>query len=132
MEEMLLAAHRILFCRYKGTLAKCRGRIPLDRRERATAKSGSPHKPGGSFEWTLRTQYHYNVQPPGYVDKTLNRFVFVREMVPELMVPDLSDFPLKPYVAYNVKEITNDKTLPKDIFNACYAKTIVDEFIKAE
>jgi hypothetical protein len=32
------------------------------------------------------------VQKHGYIDPKTNKFVFVEEMVPELIVPDLKDF----------------------------------------
>lgn len=40
------------------------------------------------------------VQPVGYHDEKTGKFVIVKEMVPELVVPDLSKFKLKPYVSY--------------------------------
>ncbi|CAD5212771.1 unnamed protein product [Bursaphelenchus okinawaensis] len=41
-------------------------------------------------------------QPTGYVDPVSKEFVHVPEMVPELIVPDLTGFELKPYVSYKV------------------------------
>ncbi|KAL7675614.1 hypothetical protein ACOME3_001880 [Neoechinorhynchus agilis] len=109
------------------------GLIPLDKRERATAKSGSPHRPGGSYDWLLKTRYHYNVQSPGYVDKKRMRFIYIEEMEPELVVPELSAHDLerlKPYVSYNVdvdgKEPTvqNEPMHPKEIFEHVQAKNV--------
>uniref|UniRef100_A0A914GZ24 Nicastrin n=1 Tax=Globodera rostochiensis TaxID=31243 RepID=A0A914GZ24_GLORO len=40
------------------------------------------------------------VQPTGYNDPVSGEYVHVPEMVPELVVPDLSNFELKPYVSY--------------------------------
>lgn len=40
------------------------------------------------------------VYPTGYVDQKTGKFVQVRGMVPELVVPDLSSVDLKPYVSY--------------------------------
>ncbi|KAI1707174.1 mitochondrial ribosomal protein l27 domain-containing protein [Ditylenchus destructor] len=40
------------------------------------------------------------VQPTGYVDPQSGDFVHVPEMRPQLVVPDLTDFDLKPYVSY--------------------------------
>lgn len=40
------------------------------------------------------------VQPTGFDDPMTGKFVHVPEMVPELIVPDLSNFELKPYVSY--------------------------------
>lgn len=40
------------------------------------------------------------VYPTGYEDPVTKKFVNVPEMVPELIVPDLTGFELKPYVSY--------------------------------
>ncbi|VDN57492.1 unnamed protein product [Dracunculus medinensis] len=40
------------------------------------------------------------VQPTGYVDPVSKKFVSVKEMIPELVVPDLTNFPLRPYVSF--------------------------------
>ena len=36
----------------------------------------------------------------GYNDPNTGEFVLEKEMIPELIVPDLSGFKLKPYVSY--------------------------------
>lgn len=59
---------------------------------------------------------------PGYwKDKKL---VHVPEMVPELVVPDLTDFKLKPYVSYRTEDIEQEKFTPEHLFYAVYAKKI--------
>lgn len=40
------------------------------------------------------------VAPTGYKDPATGKFVSVPEMIPELVVPDLSGFELKPYVSF--------------------------------
>ncbi|TMS38758.1 hypothetical protein L596_005408 [Steinernema carpocapsae] len=40
------------------------------------------------------------VQPVGYNDPLTGEFVKVQEMIPELVVPELNGFDLKPYVSY--------------------------------
>uniref|UniRef100_A0A1I7YB11 39S ribosomal protein L41, mitochondrial n=1 Tax=Steinernema glaseri TaxID=37863 RepID=A0A1I7YB11_9BILA len=40
------------------------------------------------------------VQPVGYKDPITGEFVKVPEMIPEIVVPDLAGFQLKPYVSY--------------------------------
>lgn len=52
----------------------------------------------------------------------------IPEMVPELIVPDLTDFPLKPYVSYATKEIYQAELTSKDIFNVIYGKKIIRDF----
>uniref|UniRef100_A0A915PF65 39S ribosomal protein L41, mitochondrial n=1 Tax=Setaria digitata TaxID=48799 RepID=A0A915PF65_9BILA len=45
--------------------------------------------------------HHYTgVQDVGFVDPVTERFVHVEEMYPELIVPDLRGFRLRPYVSY--------------------------------
>ena len=52
----------------------------------------------------------------------------VPEMVPELVVPDLGDCQLKPYVSYRTKEIYQEPLTAKDLFNAVYGKKIISDF----
>lgn len=40
------------------------------------------------------------VKTVGYRDPDTKKFVTIKEMVPELIVPDLTGFTLKPYVSY--------------------------------
>ena len=44
------------------------------------------------MEWTKMKITHRGVQQPGYNDPLTQRFIFVKEMVPEIIVPDLVDF----------------------------------------
>lgn len=68
------------------------------------------------------------VPPTGVVHRVTGEYIHVPEMVPELVVPDLTDFQLKPYVSYKAKEITQKELSPKDIFNSVYAADIEDDF----
>ena len=87
----------------------------------------------------------------GYFDHLTAKFVYMEEMEPELVVPDLTDFKvdgflfirvlhfssfpvfqLKPYVSYNVTEIKQDQFLARHLFNATYAQSIADEFKRGE
>lgn len=52
----------------------------------------------------------------------------VPEKVPELIVPDLTGFKLKPYVSYRAKEVIQEKLTSKDLFNAIYGTKIVNDF----
>ena len=88
---------------------------------------------------------------PGYFDHETAKFVYVEEMEPELVVPDLTDFKvienmlnfivffmkicsvqLKPYVSYDVTDIKQGQFLARDLFNATYAKSIADEFKRGQ
>eukprot|EP00095_Tigriopus_kingsejongensis_P012188 snap_masked-scaffold521_size146803-processed-gene-0.1 protein:Tk12188 transcript:snap_masked-scaffold521_size146803-processed-gene-0.1-mRNA-1 annotation:"39s ribosomal protein mitochondrial precursor" len=52
----------------------------------------------------------------------------VPEKVPQLIVPDLTDCELKPYVSYRTKEIYQEEFTAKDLFNAVYGKKILSDF----
>lgn len=90
----------------------------------------------------------------GYFDHQTGNFVYVDEMEPELIVPDLTDFKvcsfpkrfsfwvertktifnfqLKPYVSYDATDIRQGEFSPGDLFNATYAKSIVEQFKSGE
>merc|ERR1719187_2614495 len=52
----------------------------------------------------------------------------VPEMVPELVVPDLSDTELKPYVSYKTKDIYQEELTAKDLFNVIYGQKIMGDY----
>ena len=52
----------------------------------------------------------------------------VKEMRPELVVPDLEGFNLKPYVSYRTREIHQEELSSKDLFNAVYGKKVLKDF----
>ncbi|KAK3914125.1 39S ribosomal protein L41, mitochondrial [Frankliniella fusca] len=64
---------------------------------------------------------------PGYWDKDHN-LVVVPEMVPEIIVPDLTGFKLKPYVSHRVPESSEPEFTAKDLFNVVYAAKIEEDF----
>ncbi|XP_069679018.1 large ribosomal subunit protein mL41 isoform X2 [Periplaneta americana] len=66
------------------------------------------------------------VRPTGY--KRGDTFVEVPEMIPELVVPDLTGFKLKPYVSYRVQDVIQSEFTPKDLFDAVYSEKIVNDF----
>ena len=41
-------------------------------------------------------------------------------------------FQLKPYVAYNAPSISQSEFTAKDLFKACYAQQIVEDFAKEQ
>lgn len=51
------------------------------------------------------TKNYTHVQPEGYVDATTGEYVVVKEMQAELIVPDLTNFNLKPYVSFRTDAI---------------------------
>jgi len=52
----------------------------------------------------------------------------VPEMEPELVVPNLKDCDLKPYVSYATKEIYQEELTSKDLFNVIYGRKIIEDF----
>jgi len=103
---------------------------PFDRRWKWTPKSAEPYNvKGGHLDWTKITALHRGVQLPGYVDKETGRFIHVEEMVPEIVVPDLKDCNLKPYVSYKAEDIgRKEQFTAKDLFDLTYKEQIVHEF----
>ncbi|XP_026481010.1 39S ribosomal protein L41, mitochondrial [Ctenocephalides felis] len=66
------------------------------------------------------------VKDTGY---TINgKYVEIPELIPELIVPDLTDFKLKPYVSYKTPEVYQTKFTSKDLFDAVYSKKIIEDF----
>ncbi|XP_022199387.2 39S ribosomal protein L41, mitochondrial-like [Nilaparvata lugens] len=70
--------------------------------------------------------YHYGVKKPGYMEG--DKFVEVPEMIPDIIVPDLTDCELKPYVSYRVSAIEQPEWTPRDLFNAVYRSKIENDF----
>lgn len=63
---------------------------------------------------------------PGYWFK--RKFVYVKEMEPELVVPDLEGFQLKPYVSYRAEEVDTRPHTAKELFDNVYASQIKNDF----
>ncbi|XP_048774845.2 39S ribosomal protein L41, mitochondrial-like [Ostrea edulis] len=108
-----------------------RSRRPFDERYPVSAKHVNDKRLGGSKELAKKMALHY-VQPTGFVHMKYKRFFRVKEMTPELVVPDLTDCQLKPYVPYDTKAITQEKFTAQDLFNTCYAKDISEKFKEGE
>lgn len=66
------------------------------------------------------------VRATGYVMD--GRFVPVPEMIPELIVPDLKGFDLKPYVSYKAEDVIQSEFTPQQLFDAVYSKKIVMDY----
>ncbi|XP_003746684.1 39S ribosomal protein L41, mitochondrial [Galendromus occidentalis] len=52
----------------------------------------------------------------------------IPEMIPELVVPDLEGFKLKPYVSYNVPEVNQSEFTAENLFEAMYTEKIEADF----
>ncbi|KAF4520907.1 hypothetical protein B566_EDAN017249 [Ephemera danica] len=68
----------------------------------------------------------FGVRPVGY--KHDNKFHVVPEMIPELVVPNLDNFKLKPYVSYRAPDVVQSEFTARDLFDAVYAKKVVEDF----
>jgi len=70
------------------------------------------------------------VRDTGY--KVGNKWVNVPEMIPELIVPSLEGFTLKPYVSYRVEDFAIPEYTAESLFNDVYAKKIKEDYEKNE
>merc|ERR1712080_536686 len=52
----------------------------------------------------------------------------LKEMVPEIVVPDLEGFKLKPYVSYKSADVVQSAFTAEDLFEALYAVKIRQDF----
>nr|SVE77988.1 EOG090X0IZW [Daphnia lumholtzi] len=68
----------------------------------------------------------YGVRPIGY--KAGTSFVKINELIPEIIVPDLTGFKLKPYVSYRVNHIVQPPMTPEELFGSVYVKKITEDF----
>ncbi|XP_022326852.1 uncharacterized protein LOC111126464 [Crassostrea virginica] len=108
-----------------------RSRRPFDERYPVSAKHVNAQRLGGSKQLADKMRIDH-VQPTGFVHMKYKRFFRVKEMTPELIVPDLKDCQLKPYVPYNIPPIHQGEFTAKDLFNICYAKDINKKFDEGE
>ncbi|CAG0915386.1 unnamed protein product, partial [Notodromas monacha] len=69
---------------------------------------------------------HLGVRPVG--EMVNGRLRIIPEMVPELVVPDLSNCDLKPYVSYRAPEVTNAEFTARDLFATVYSDKIIEDF----
>lgn len=68
------------------------------------------------------------VRDIGYIDPNTKKFVEVPEMIPELIVPDLTKCTLKPYVSYRAMDVVQSEFTAQDLFNVVYAPKIAKDF----
>lgn len=57
-----------------------------------------------------------------------NKWVNVPEMIPEIIVPPLKDFHLKPYVSYRATDIERREFTAQDLFDVVYSEKIRADF----
>lgn len=68
----------------------------------------------------------YGTQPTGIYHASF--FEHVPEKVPELVVPDLSECELRPYVSYATEDVFQDELTSQDLFNVIYGRKIIEDF----
>lgn len=66
------------------------------------------------------------VRDTGYTFK--GKYIEVPEKIPQIVVPDLTGFQLKPYVSYKAPNVVQSQFTSRDLFNAVYANKIIDDF----
>lgn len=57
-----------------------------------------------------------------------DKFREIPEMIPELIVPDLTGCKFKPYVTYKTSQVVQSEFTSQDLFNALYAQKIIEDF----
>ena len=87
-----------------------------DRMAEFTSKRGS------------RTHYKgRGAQPTGRLTSS-RKFIQVREMIPQFVVPNLEGFKLKPYVSYRTPAGTEPPVTPESLFTEAVAPKIKKDF----
>ncbi|KAJ8950987.1 hypothetical protein NQ318_006371 [Aromia moschata] len=66
------------------------------------------------------------VRDVGY--KEGDKFIVIPEKIPELIVPDLTECKLKPYVSYRAPDVVQSEFTAQDLFNVIYAPKIAKDF----
>ncbi|CAH1796975.1 unnamed protein product, partial [Owenia fusiformis] len=107
--------------------AKFKKDVPYDKRFEMTPKMMAPGKPGARKQWLekLATRAQ-GVQATGR--KIGKLYQVIPERIPEFVVPDLTDFKLKPYVSWKTPDVVQGEFTPRNLFDACYSKQIIEDF----
>lgn len=63
---------------------------------------------------------------PGF--RINGKFKEIQEMIPELMVPSLEGFKLKPYVSYKSLDVQQEAFTAQDLFNSVYKRKVIQDF----
>ncbi|XP_065369657.1 large ribosomal subunit protein mL41 [Calliphora vicina] len=56
------------------------------------------------------------------------KYVEIPEKIPELIVPNLDECKLKPYVSYKAAEVIQSEFTSLDLFNAVYSQKVIQDF----
>ncbi|XP_065204820.1 large ribosomal subunit protein mL41 [Planococcus citri] len=93
----------------------------LVRRGTKKEKKQQEENPDPELQYT-----NYGHREPGYVLGG-KRYV-PPESIPELIVPDLTDCPFKPYVSYRAVTRDEPEFTAKDLFEVTYCRKMYDDF----
>ncbi|XP_037797821.1 39S ribosomal protein L41, mitochondrial-like [Penaeus monodon] len=74
----------------------------------------------------FRQMFSRGVRPVG--ELVGKKYEVIPEMIPQLVVPDLEGFELKPYVSYRVPDVIQGEFRPQDLFHAVYSRKIAEDF----
>lgn len=96
------------------TIPNLKGQFEYKKLPRALAEK--------EFNYPYRIDQFRQKYPGYYID---GKFHYVKEMEPELIVPDLTDFKLKPYVSYRAGDIEEPPLTAQKIFDKVYAPEIL-------
>ncbi|GAB1602342.1 39S ribosomal protein L41, mitochondrial-like [Argonauta hians] len=102
-----------------------KSRDPFDQRFEVTGKHAKRDKPHHAQVQEILAKHR--VPPIGFYSKATGKFKVIPEMIPHMVVPDLTDCELKPYVSYQVPEVVQSPLTAKDLFDACYAPDIIEK-----
>ena len=56
------------------------------------------------------------------------KFCEVPNLIPELIVPNLTDCKFKPYVTFKTPEVVQSAFTSQDLYNAVYAQKVIEDF----
>ena len=105
---------------------------PYDNRFPIAMKDIGQHRTGGSKKISAKIGHgHGRAQLQGYITPS-GRFYKMKEIRPELVVPDLTGFKLKPYVSFQVPDVILSEFTAQDLFNACYSNDVINDFRKGK
>ncbi|XP_029637086.1 39S ribosomal protein L41, mitochondrial [Octopus sinensis] len=100
-------------------------RDPFDQRFEVTGKHAKRDKPHHKQVQSILAK-HIVPEVGGFSRKT-GKYCIIPEMIPNIVVPDLTDCELKPYVSYKVPDVVQSQFTAKELFDACYAPSIIEE-----
>ncbi|KAJ9589298.1 hypothetical protein L9F63_017491, partial [Diploptera punctata] len=124
--EMATYAFSLQQCRYISTTVTCYGKRNFKKFSIYNKRGSRAFKQKQSKNPEPEFFHDLGVRKSGI--KVGDTFIAIPEMIPELIVPDLTDFKLKPYVSYRVADVIQSEFTAKDLFDAVYSEKIVNDF----